>query len=136
MCGEGGLRGSGGVRQGGCAWQGSVHGRGVCGGGVCMARGHAWQEKTAIAVGGTHPTGMHSCIMLLPPANECFHRCLSVHRRGVGYLRSYVLSEGGECLEGAGYVQVGVYCRAIKTKGMVFRYTWVYSKKDTMAHTY
>ena len=27
-------------------------------------------------------------------------------------------------------------CRAIKTKGMVFRYTWVYSKEDTMAHTY
>ena len=26
-------------------------------------------------------------------------------------------------------------CRAIKTKGMVFRYTWVYSKEDTMAHT-
>ena len=28
------------------------------------------------------------------------------------------------------------YCRAIKTKGMVFRYMWVYSKEDTMAHTY
>ena len=27
-------------------------------------------------------------------------------------------------------------CRAIKTKGMVFRYMWVYSKEDTMAHTY
>ena len=25
--------------------------------------------------------------------------------------------------------------RAMKTKGMVFRYTWVYSKEDTMAHT-
>ena len=23
----------------------------------------------------------------------------------------------------------------MKTKGMVFRYTWVYSKEDTMAHT-
>ena len=23
----------------------------------------------------------------------------------------------------------------IATKGMVFRYTWVYSKEDTMAHT-
>ena len=28
------------------------------------------------------------------------------------------------------------YCRAIKTEGMVFRYTWVYSKEDIMAHTY
>ena len=27
------------------------------------------------------------------------------------------------------------YCRAIMMKGMVFRYTWVYSKEDTMAHT-
>ena len=27
------------------------------------------------------------------------------------------------------------YCHAMKTKGMVFRYTWVYSKEDTMAHT-
>ena len=27
-------------------------------------------------------------------------------------------------------------CHAIKTKGMVFRNTWVYSKEDAMAHTY
>ena len=27
------------------------------------------------------------------------------------------------------------FCRAMKTKGTVFRYTWVYSKEDTMAHT-
>ena len=26
-------------------------------------------------------------------------------------------------------------CRVMMTKGMVFRYTWVYSKEDTMAHT-
>ena len=32
-------------------------------------------------------------------------------------------------------MDIGV-CRMIKTKGMVFRYTWVYSKEDTMAHTY
>ena len=35
------------------AWQG-----GMCGwGGACVA------GKMAIAVGGTHPTGMHSCIL-------------------------------------------------------------------------
>ena len=28
------------------------------------------------------------------------------------------------------------YCHAIKMKGMVFRYMWVYSKEDTMAHIY
>ena len=27
------------------------------------------------------------------------------------------------------------HCRVMKTNGMVFRYTWVYSKEDTMAHT-
>ena len=27
------------------------------------------------------------------------------------------------------------WCRAMMTKGMVFRYTWVYSKEDTKAHT-
>ena len=27
------------------------------------------------------------------------------------------------------------HCRAMMTKGMVFRYMWVYSKEDTMAHT-
>ena len=31
---------------------------------------------------------------------------------------------------------INIYlCRAMITKGMVFRYTWVYSKEDTMAHT-
>ena len=65
----------GGVCGGGCAWQGAcmvgscmvggVHSRGACmaegmeacmagrGGGACMA------GETAIAAGGTHPTGMH-----------------------------------------------------------------------------
>ena len=50
----------GGMRGGGCAWQGGVRARGACmagvhGRGVCMA------GRTAIAAGGTHPTGMHSC---------------------------------------------------------------------------
>ena len=40
---------------GGHAWQGAYMAGGVCGG------GHAWHEKAAIAVGNTHPTGMHSC---------------------------------------------------------------------------
>ena len=41
---------AGGVHGGGCAWQGCVHG-----GGACVA------GKMAIAAGGTHTTGMHSC---------------------------------------------------------------------------
>ena len=50
----------------GHAWQGVCMAGGTCG------RGHAWQGRmrvegacmtgeTAIAVDGTHPTGMHSC---------------------------------------------------------------------------
>ena len=27
-------------------------------------------------------------------------------------------------------------CRVMKMKAIVFRYTWVYSKEDTMAHTH
>ena len=34
------------------------------------------------------------------------------------------------------FIKFDKFCRVIKTKGMVFRYTWVYSKEDTMAHTY
>ena len=70
MCGRGVC-----VAVGVCG-RGTVHGRGVCMAGGCVVGGvhgkgaYAWQEKTAIAVGSTHPTGMHSCIMLLPPANE------------------------------------------------------------------
>ena len=61
----------------GCAWKGACMAGGMLGGGmagVCVAGGmhgrggggHAWQGacvagKTAIAAGGTHPTGMHSC---------------------------------------------------------------------------
>ena len=33
------------------------------------------------------------------------------------------------------FLKARVHCRVMKTKGMVFRYTWVYSKEDTMAHT-
>ena len=54
MCGRRGMHGGG------------VHGRGHAWQGVCMVGGHvwwghAWQEKTAIAAGSMHPTGMHSC---------------------------------------------------------------------------
>ena len=34
-----------------------------------------------------------------------------------------------------GGVCSGGCCRMMKMKGMVFRYMWVYSKEDTMAHT-
>ena len=44
---------------------GGMHG----GGGACVAR------KTAIAAGGTHPTGIHSCYDLLTKLWEgCFYR--------------------------------------------------------------
>ena len=67
------------------AWQGDMHGKGVhdrgcmrCGGGACMPGGmcdggHVWHggmhgrgacvAGKTIAAGGTHPTGMHSCLI-------------------------------------------------------------------------
>ena len=47
--------------------EGACVARGACMAGcVCMARGHAWPRgcvapKTTTAVGGMHPTGLHSC---------------------------------------------------------------------------
>ena len=49
------------------AWKGDVHGRGhvwqegMCGRGDMCGKGACMAGKTAIAAGGTHPTGMHSC---------------------------------------------------------------------------
>ena len=71
----GDVHGRGRVYQGG-AWQGGVHGRGIHGRGACVVggmcgRGHAYHahplpDTTATAyglrAGGTHPTGMHSCL--------------------------------------------------------------------------
>ena len=38
--------------------------------------------------------------------------------------------------KGSQLLSFGDMCHVIKTKGMVFRYMWVYSKEDTMALTY
>ena len=58
MCGEG-VHGGGDV-AGGMHGRGCVFGRGgMHGGGACVA------GETATAVGGTHPTGMHSCFHVL-----------------------------------------------------------------------
>ena len=48
---------------------GDLHGRGCRGGGVCMVGGMHGREacvavETSTAADGTHPTGMHSCILL------------------------------------------------------------------------
>ena len=63
---------AGGMCGGGHAWQGSTCGRGcVHGTGVCVA------GKIAIAAGGTHPTGMHSClcvISLVVSRTQCTHQ--------------------------------------------------------------
>ena len=118
MCGrghvwQGGVRGSGGGHgeqwggsvhgRGGHAWQGGMHCRGVCmAGEVCMAggvcgRGACVAGEMAIAVGGMHPTGMHSCQIVISTWDNkyeifinllllsatvvaerlCFQRCLS-----------------------------------------------------------
>ena len=65
-------------------WQGGMHGKeGMCGRGgmhgrgACMTGGHAWQgcvchacppqtlrDTVGKCAGGTHPTGMYSCLYL------------------------------------------------------------------------
>ena len=58
MHGPGGVHGLGGACSGGCMVPGGS------GPGGCMVQGGTWQRTpppTATAVGGTHPTGMHSC---------------------------------------------------------------------------
>ena len=76
---------------------GHVHGRGgmcmaedMCGRGVCVAggvhEGHGWQGdmcagETAIEVGGTHPTGLHSCSICVNKARKLTNKS-SVDPRG------------------------------------------------------
>ena len=66
------------MAKGGVA-KGGMHGRGAClvVGGVCMAKGRQFMVggmcgggacvagEMATAADGTHPTGMHSCLLLL-----------------------------------------------------------------------
>ena len=64
--------------QGACGAVRDMCGRGVCVvGGMCGKGGHVWQggmpcthlrtpqDMVGQCVGGTHPTGMHSCFFLL-----------------------------------------------------------------------
>ena len=70
----GGVHGSGDNCGGGCAWlEGVCMAGGMHGGEACMAGGvhgggvhgrggvHALRDTVGQCVGGTHPTGMHSC---------------------------------------------------------------------------
>ena len=70
-CVAGAMHGRGRVWQGavhdkGHVWQGGMHGRwacmagGMCGRRACMT-GVCVAGEMATAVGGTHPTGIHSC---------------------------------------------------------------------------
>ena len=56
-------------QKGGMHGKGGIHGRGACVTRGMYGRGHAWQEgmhagEKVTEAGGTHPTGMHSCITL------------------------------------------------------------------------
>ena len=71
------------LSTGGCAWQGGhvwqecvggrggmhggergMHGKGACVGSVHSGGGGMYAKEMATAVGGKHPTGMHSCLCL------------------------------------------------------------------------
>ena len=48
----------------GHVWWGDMCGGGMHGRGACMAREACMAGETATAAGGTHPTGMHSCLKI------------------------------------------------------------------------
>ena len=75
----------------GDTWQGGVHGGGhawgVCmvggmhgGEGACVAGGACMVGETATAAEGTHPTGLYSCLSLLPLQLSFFQCHLDVSR--------------------------------------------------------
>ena len=66
VTGEGVCMAEGDMHGRGCAWWGSMCGRGECMAGEHTWWGCAWQGacvagEMATAACGTHPTGMHSC---------------------------------------------------------------------------
>ena len=56
---------------------------------------------------------------------------IPVKRHHIGSITSHLMIP--RHFRATAKVTSSVYCRAMKTKGMVFRYMWVYSKEDTMA---
>ena len=60
---QGGACCRGGACSGGCLLQGVPSPRGACSGGF---GGLVETPRTATAAGGTHPTGMHSCLYCQP----------------------------------------------------------------------
>ena len=66
MTGEGACMVGGMHDRGGHTWQGGVHGGG---GGACVA------GETATAADGTHPTGMHSCFLLMKLQRFSYYSC-------------------------------------------------------------
>ena len=60
--GEGGMHG----KRGGICGEGGMHGKG----------GHAWDmTRYGQLAGGTHPTGMHSCLQVWLARKGLFTRC-------------------------------------------------------------
>ena len=61
---------------------GSAPGGGL--GGVCSQGGAWWRPPgTATAAGGTHPTGMHSCFMLLFTLMNLKSKCIFLFAESV-----------------------------------------------------
>ena len=70
VCGEGDMHGKGRVCMAGGMYGGGMHDRWHVWQGACMAvgvcvGGGAWQEKTVTAADSTHPTGVHSCLLII-----------------------------------------------------------------------
>ena len=86
---KGGMHGEGGMHGRGHAWWRGMHGRGDAwwrghvwwSGSMCGIGGCVWQRggacvagETATVAGGTHPTGMHSCVCHFRGSHTSFLR--------------------------------------------------------------
>ena len=63
FCSQGGRAWPGGVCGGGMRSPGGVHAGGACA--VCTPRGLIIRDTFGQCAGGTHPTGMHSCLSFI-----------------------------------------------------------------------
>ena len=95
--------------------------------------------------GGMHPTGMHSCCDCdcdsFSPYRKKHNNIYIINPRCEWTITAAIYSTVASTWINGWILSCAVLssctkCRAIKTKGMVWSNTWVYSKRDTTAHTY
>ena len=105
VCMAGGVRGGEACMAGGHAWQGGMHGKGACVSGGMHAMHAPWTPRDMVGqcTGGTHPTGMHSCILW------SFNKIYAL----LGWLGSYAFDWSAMLCIGDTYMMVQGYLLCI-----------------------